>query len=438
MNCVGLGLVRIVGALASLPRWVVFVRKAIAAGRKMPRQWTIVMFLAVGLGASMYVFQVDSGQVRQVIPGARENVGAIGTGGDPLLAAAHRGAGAKMLLTLAIMVAWMEAVVGLLMLNKSAALLPLCALMGGLAMRYGMRRVIIPGLATVAIVFLLIAGPVNSAPVKFGILAGGGEFTERSEYLRESFTDKGIGPEQSSYNTWSRLCYMPSEAAALYLYDSGQGGDDYKKMGWVFVPRLLFPSKPIISSGGDFNRKVTGIETSASAPGVLADGYYNLGWFGLVASASLMGLVLAMTSALSLQVLLTKSLLWLPAGLMGAFMAFRLDGHFVNDIWGPFGMLVILMAIGYILSGEGDITCCNRALSAHLNSLHQVPKAISSHENILHRGQFVRHHGVGPPHGYAATWSHRHGIQCLRLRSKEPTFSISSNGASAPSCSYGH
>ena len=225
------------------------------------------------------------------------------------------------------------------LLNKSSVLLPMVALLAGLAWRLGIRRVMVPGFAALLVVFLLIGNPVSTARNIFG-LGGQVDWSERIAGLWEGVLRPGDFTQGGDYYPWSRFCYLPPQGAALDFYDTGRGGDDYSLVGWVFLPRFIFPDKPIITaSGPEFHFKITGHDTSSTGHGVFVNGYYNLGWWGVVFVGIAVGCILAWTSALAVQVFRAGALLWLPMALLGSYIAFRIDGTFVADYWGPFVLL---------------------------------------------------------------------------------------------------
>jgi hypothetical protein len=146
--------------------------------------------------------------------------------------------------------------------------------------------------------------------------------------------------------------------AAVDLYDSNDGGEDVKLLAWAFVPRAIVPTKPIMTrSGTDFNAKVTGSDSSSTGMGLFVSGYYNLGWIGLILASALAGWILAAFAAVSRAIVAANSIIMLPIALLGSFMAFRIDGHFVSDYVGTFGMVMVpflIMLFAMRVSGSGD------------------------------------------------------------------------------------
>lgn len=348
-NCIGFGLALVFGSLVRrnwVSRWA---RTAIGIGRSIPQEWVIVLFLLVGGASSFYVLMFDIGM------GSGEVVyGLLRTMSRLLLvaimvAAANRGRSSFWLLLIAIVLAVLQAIGGLLLLSKSSVLLPLLALIAGLGWRLGIRRVIVPGFAVLLAVFLLIDDPV-AATRNISGLRGPVDLGERIALLREGVLRPSDFAQGTHNNPWTRFCYLPSQGAALDFYDTGQGGDDFSRLGWAFVPRFLFPTKPIMTSSGmEFHYKIRGNENSSTGQGVFVNGYYNLGWWGVIAVGIAVGCILAWTSAIAAEVYRADALLWLPMALLGSFMAFRIDGHFLADYWGPFVFLGYAVLGGVVM-----------------------------------------------------------------------------------------
>ena len=348
VNCIGFGLALVSGSLVRrhwVSRWA---RTAIGFGRSIPLEWVIAAFLIVGGASSLYLLPFDIG----LRPGVE--FGLFRTTSKLLLvaimvAAAHRGRGSVGLLSVAILLTVVQTFGGLLMLNKSAVLLPITALLAGLAWRLGVRRVMIPGLVVLLAVFKLIGDPVTTARNISG-LDNRINWSERISVLSEGLLSSTPATFGGDFYVWNRFSYLSSQGAAIDFYDTGRGGDDYSRLGWAFLPRFLFPDKPLISSTGrEFNIKITGSDTSSNAPGVFADGYYNFGLWGVMLVGIAVGCMLAWTSTFAAEVYRARALIWLPMALLGSFMAFRVDGNFLGDYWGSFVLLGYAVFFGAVM-----------------------------------------------------------------------------------------
>jgi len=100
-----------------------------------------------------------------------------------------------------------------------------------------------------------------------------------------------------NYNTWSRFNFMNTQGAAIDFYDNGNGSELYKKTLWFFVPRILNIEKPNLSlSDKELFEQITNISGSHKTAGIFVDGYYNLGWLGVVISSIIFGFFILIAS----------------------------------------------------------------------------------------------------------------------------------------------
>jgi hypothetical protein len=231
---------------------------------------------------------------------------------------------------------------GLLILSKSEAILPVAVALAG----YGVQKrsmLLLPMSALVLGVMLAsLGGVVAGARSESGATS----FADprRIESLAAGFSSEQRSREVEEYAWWARLCYLVPQAAAIDFHDAGAGGDDFQLLPWLFLPRVLFPSKPVITDTSvDFNEKLTGSRTSSTGLGIFASGYYSGGWFGLIVASLLCGIVVAQTSAVARSAFQGRVLVLLPLALLGVYIAFRIDGHFVADFVGAFVFLLYLV-----------------------------------------------------------------------------------------------
>lgn len=350
VNAVGLGLALISGSLCGT-RWVSrLARRSVALGAGIPRHWVTVGFMFVGGITALYVLALDlglHGDGGGVVSGtvrALSNLALVAI----VMAIAYRGPGNLGLGALAVLLAACLGAAGLLQLNKSAVLFPMAAVFAGMAWRTSVRRVMAPAIVTLLAAFLLIGSPVGTARNTASTTV---DLGERTAILSASLAGQSpVASDDGGYQHWARFSYLGPQSAAIDMYDSGRGGDDYTKLGWVFLPRALFPGKPIITaSSREFYYRLSGSETSSTGQGVFVSGYYDLGWVGAAVVGVVVGLILSCTSAFALEVFRAGAMLWLPVAVMGSFMAFRIDGNFLADYWGPFAFICYAAGAGAAL-----------------------------------------------------------------------------------------
>lgn len=140
---------------------------------------------------------------------------------------------------------------------------------------------------------------------------------------------------------WSRLNYANAQAFAVAAYDEGNVGDTFELAVWVFVPRLFFPDKPIMTTGDKFNDMVTGNPDSMSAPGMLAEGYWNLGWSGVGVVALVMGCLYGFWDRYAALQLKHMRLQHLPVIYLGILMAIQQDSWFIPGTVGSIATAVV-------------------------------------------------------------------------------------------------
>lgn len=242
--------------------------------------------------------------------------------------------------------------IGLLLLNKSLGLLAVAAVGLGRICRQGRgfhwNSLLWVGLLTLA--YILISGPVTfgrnligldvSAPDKrWWAVVKGFEAVQARDPLAES-------------SALGRLNYLPSQAAALDLWDKERGADDFGLLPWLVAPRVAFPEKPVLTQTPEaFHYKVTGQHGTSTGQGVFISGYYSGGWIGLLAASAIAGWTLLQTSTLSRSVVAMRAWILTPLVFQGMLMAFRIDGSFLTDYAGSFlyifGSAALLSLLGH-------------------------------------------------------------------------------------------
>lgn len=190
-----------------------------------------------------------------------------------------------------------------------------------------LKRIIVMGflLGTFYIWFL---GPfVSFARVEFrqqGLTSLSDILVAVSEYSDQS----AGGPNAQVQGWWARLNYMPPLAFSMYAYDLGREGETLKLIPYVLIPRLIYPEKPTLTTGSDFNYLVTGNPYSQSAPTVFGEAYWNGGWVAVILVSSFMGMIYWGFESYARSRLNLLQLEFLPIIWLGVKAGIQHDGWF--------------------------------------------------------------------------------------------------------------
>ncbi|SDX84108.1 hypothetical protein [Citreimonas salinaria] len=118
---------------------------------------------------------------------------------------------------------------------------------------------------------------------------------------------------------WLRLNYSGAQTAAMELYDSGQPGTFTQNPLIYFLPRFIWPDKPILASPGlEFHAAARGSSNTETRVGasIYGDGYWQMGWTGVVLFGLVFGLVMGLLTRLTINQLGRGRFLYLPAAMM--------------------------------------------------------------------------------------------------------------------------
>ncbi len=237
--------------------------------------------------------------------------------------------------------------VGVIDLNKSDAIFPFIML--GLA--YIFQKATITRIA-VMFVGVLAAFLVISGPVAYGRQATSGieditfpeSLTIRTEALVNYYSDRSTAQkdDQELQGGVIRFSYLNAGTFAISQYDHGQPGDSLRHVAAVWIPRFLYPDKPIITDiARDFNEAATGNPLSQSTPGLPAEGYWTGGWLGVFACAAMVALVMGFWSIYSAEALRGDAWHLFILVLMGMRVGGRMDGFIISDLIGPLPFMLI-------------------------------------------------------------------------------------------------
>jgi hypothetical protein len=292
-----------------------------------------VLFLLIGL-PSRFLLELPYalGRLPFVLPGTAIYLSAFSKlAMIPMFVLIARGE--RRWLPILATIAILESVVSIVMFSKLEILMTSVVLLLGAHLVYPRRRLLLLGSAA-AVGAYLIAAPL----VTYGREESRGyhlSATARLEIVREYFT-RDHEQRKGDAHVWARLNYANAQAYAMSAYDRGDGGNTFSGIPYTFVPRFLWPQKPIFKTGGQFNFLVTGSWTSFSAPGIFAEAYWNGGWLGVLVTCVFVGILMAGATRYSTMKVGTMDLLFLPIVFFLMKVGLRPDDWFVTTyIGGP-------------------------------------------------------------------------------------------------------
>jgi hypothetical protein len=253
-----------------------------------------------------------------------------------------------------------ESAVGVLMLNKTWALVPWFAFSIG-ALRYNLT---IPKLATAG---LLIGFAFNILQplVAYGreeAFGKGNEGAEISlfrnyEALRSYFVDSKVESDpEAPQGGLMRLSFVNSAAFVISQYDHGLPGDSLGDALYVFIPRFLWPEKPVQTAGGDLATLVTGGVGNQISAGYFAEAYWNFGWIGLPLLLIPVGVFFNVTTHFAARVLEREEWLYLPVLFMSLKIGMQIDNWysgFVGTAAQALALYLIVKFGGQLLRSAG-------------------------------------------------------------------------------------
>jgi hypothetical protein len=252
-------------------------------------------------------------------------------------------------------------ILGMFELNKSSVLFPLIVYSIGIIYKSPKAKTFL-----ISTIFLLLSYSIASGPVTFARnlaynnVSGfqGDRFGVRFDQLLSYYDNNNIFEADGISQTWIRISYLNGAAFAVYQYDIGNPGDSWKNVAVAWIPRAIYPNKPIITDvAKDFSYAAMGTDTSLSTPGLIAEAYWNKGWLGIVLVAMLTAALSTAWAAYSIFALRAQAWHLFPIVLLGIRMGLRFDGMLASDIVGPItyaivGHFALQFLNGAVLAGR--------------------------------------------------------------------------------------
>ena len=227
-----------------------------------------------------------------------------------------------------------DVLTGTLQFSKGQAILPAIVFILGLLRYRATRTRLVVAAIPILLMFQVLVPTIQYGRAELQAQYGNidsGSLSDRLDILsRYAFGNTGASQFAQTNSALERFYYAPTMAAAVVQYDSGQYGESLLDVFTVFIPRFIWPNKPVYNVGARFNLAVANSIESASWMGIYTEAYWNLGWLGL--PVIMIPLALAYWALGRLAIIILKQAKWLhfPVAFLAAYSGMRIDGDIVS------------------------------------------------------------------------------------------------------------
>lgn len=217
---------------------------------------------------------------------------------------------------------------GTLLHNKYEILMPIFASIIGVWSSSRSYKLLLATFIVPAIIFLLANPIVSMARLHYKYDPVANSLIERTQILRDVFNSSYIEPEQplnpigeirDSIDVSQRMTLRERllavavrfdvasiEGFLIKEYQEGRPGNSLKDFWVVFVPRVFWPEKPIITRfGSELNVKYHNNDVahsmSSMAPTYSGEAYWNYGWVGVFLVSIYLGIVFGIFTQIGLS-----------------------------------------------------------------------------------------------------------------------------------------
>ena len=243
-----------------------------------------------------------------------------------------------------IILAFGEFVIGFFAMSKSVMLMPIVMIC--IAFIYHRRSFLrIVSFATAFVSLFMFLSPLITHVRNVNALYYAGAASPADIpgiYLSYFNKSRENDPYAEVETGWMRLSFVNSGTFAINQYDHGTPGRSYRYWSVVWIPRIIYPNKPVITDvARELSYLADGNYDSSSSAGLAPEAYWNGGWLGTIAIAIGISLVFTLWSIYSVVVIERKAWHLFFVVLLGMRMAIRVDGAFVSDILGPIALVFL-------------------------------------------------------------------------------------------------
>lgn len=318
------------------------------------------LFVAVGLAANLvFIIPYQFGFINTTFPAVISEVAQAANIGL-FLSLVAMARSRSPLIWIILFIGLSLSLVGLLAFSKAAVTLPMVMLLlAYFYLRPSLARLAVMVGVTLATFFLsapLVDHGRNIMSQRYGGIDAPALPGERMEILQSYFDPRTVqaGDAEVDYASL-RFSYVNVGSFVVNLRDSGQTGGTYDNALAIFVPRIIWKDKPVITEmARRLSYEATGNWNNSVAPGLAPEAYWNGGYVGVIFMGALTGLIVSLWSIYNLATQVAGAWHLFPVVLLGVRMGSRFDGFFVPDVMGP---------IAFALMGHFLLSFLNAAIA---------------------------------------------------------------------------
>jgi hypothetical protein len=167
------------------------------------------------------------------------------------------------------------------------------------------------------------------------------------KFIPTSFSE--IHLNKGDQPLWRRISLNNSQALAMKFFDEGNKGNTFETIKWAFVPRIIYPKKPIITHGDEFTILTTGNNNAGgTSPGFFGEGYWNNGWYGVAFMTIILGIFMAFFTKINLSIVENEFWHFTPIVLLSINSSYTIEGWFIASTINNIPFYIIYFVIPFL------------------------------------------------------------------------------------------
>ncbi len=146
---------------------------------------------------------------------------------------------------------------------------------------------------------------------------------------------------------WARVVLVPNQAYVMSLYKDGYVNGSLRQALWMGVPRILYPSKPVIHPMRDITYGERNLILNS---GYYAEGFWNYGWSGVIFVSIIFGIYLKIGSLIARSLIENRIYVYYPIIFILIISAHRVEDWFTSNVLNSIFKIVYIMCVVYIVN----------------------------------------------------------------------------------------